>query len=77
LEAEFKKALACESGAQGILFDEKTKGRKFYDTVPLMLSNKIYSNLTIGCTEPNQVVRLNLLDNFFRFLADVCHFDYA
>jgi hypothetical protein len=24
-EAEFKKALACESGAQGVLFDEKTK----------------------------------------------------
>jgi hypothetical protein len=35
LEAEFKKALARESGAQGVLFDEKTKGRKSRDTVPL------------------------------------------
>jgi hypothetical protein len=24
-EAEFKKALACESGAKGVLFDEKTE----------------------------------------------------
>jgi hypothetical protein len=34
-EAEFKKALARESGAQGVLFDEKTEGRKSRDTVPL------------------------------------------
>jgi hypothetical protein len=34
-EAEFKKALARESGAQGVLFDEKTEGRKSPDTVPL------------------------------------------
>jgi hypothetical protein len=34
-EAEFKKALARDSGAQGVLFDEKTEGRKFRDTVPL------------------------------------------
>jgi hypothetical protein len=34
-EAEFKKALACESGPQGVLFDEKTEGRKSLDTVPL------------------------------------------
>jgi hypothetical protein len=27
-EAEFKKAIARESGAQGVLFDEKTEGRK-------------------------------------------------
>jgi hypothetical protein len=27
-EEEFKKALACESGAQGVLFDEKTRGSK-------------------------------------------------
>jgi hypothetical protein len=27
-EAEFKKALARESGAQGVLFDEKTRGSK-------------------------------------------------
>jgi hypothetical protein len=27
-EAEFKKALARESGAQGILFDEKNRGSK-------------------------------------------------
>jgi hypothetical protein len=26
-EAEFKKALARESGDQGVLFDEKTEGR--------------------------------------------------
>jgi hypothetical protein len=31
-EAEFKKALARESGAQGVLFDEKTEGRKSRDT---------------------------------------------
>jgi hypothetical protein len=43
-EAEFKKALARESGAQGVLFDEKN--RKSRDTVPLSaclihaLSNK-------------------------------------
>jgi hypothetical protein len=35
-EAEFKKALAPESGAMGVLFDEKkTEGRKSRDTVPL------------------------------------------
>jgi hypothetical protein len=36
-EAEFKKALVRESGAEGALFDEKkkTKGRKSRDTVPL------------------------------------------
>jgi hypothetical protein len=28
-EAEFKKALARESGAQGGLFDEKTEDRKY------------------------------------------------
>jgi hypothetical protein len=27
-EAEFKKALECESGAQGVLFDEKNRGSK-------------------------------------------------
>jgi hypothetical protein len=27
-EAEFKKALAHESGAQGVLFDEKNRGSK-------------------------------------------------
>jgi aspartate/tyrosine/aromatic aminotransferase len=27
-EAEFKKALARESGAQGVLFDEKSRGPK-------------------------------------------------
>jgi hypothetical protein len=27
-EAEFKKALARESGAQGVLFDEKNRGSK-------------------------------------------------
>jgi hypothetical protein len=34
-EAEFKKALARESGAQGVLFDEKTEGRQSRDSVPL------------------------------------------
>jgi hypothetical protein len=35
-EAEFKKALACESGAQGVLFDEKkTEVQKPRNTVPL------------------------------------------
>jgi hypothetical protein len=34
-EAEFKRALGRESGAQGVLFDEKTEGRKSRDTVPL------------------------------------------
>jgi hypothetical protein len=28
LEAEFKKASALESGAQGVLFDEKNQGLK-------------------------------------------------
>jgi hypothetical protein len=28
IEAEFKKALARESGAQGVLFDEKNRGSK-------------------------------------------------
>jgi hypothetical protein len=36
-EAEFKKALARESGAQGVLFDEKPEGRKSRDTVPLSI----------------------------------------
>jgi hypothetical protein len=34
-EEEFKKALAHELVAQGVLFDEKTKGRKSRDSVPL------------------------------------------
>jgi hypothetical protein len=34
-EAEFKKALAREKDAQGVLFDEKTEGQKSRDTVPL------------------------------------------
>jgi hypothetical protein len=38
-EAEFKKTLARESGAKGVLFDEKTEGRKSRDTVPLLLAN--------------------------------------
>jgi hypothetical protein len=31
----FKTALAHESGDQGALFAEKTKGRKYRETVPL------------------------------------------
>jgi hypothetical protein len=50
LEAELKKALARESGSQGVLFDEKTEGRKSQDTVPLssvlLLHN--YWNMLIG-----------------------------
>jgi hypothetical protein len=34
-EAEFIKALARESEAQRVLFDEKTEGRNSCDTVPL------------------------------------------
>jgi hypothetical protein len=34
-EAEFKKALALESGAQGYYLMKKTKGKKSRDTVPL------------------------------------------
>jgi hypothetical protein len=34
-EAEFKKDLARESGAQEVLFDEKTEGLKSRGTVPL------------------------------------------
>jgi hypothetical protein len=42
-EAEFKNALARESGAQGVLFDEKkTEGRKSRDTVPLNRKMKEY-----------------------------------
>jgi hypothetical protein len=35
-EAEFKKALARESGAQEVLLIKKTEGRKSRDTVPLI-----------------------------------------
>jgi hypothetical protein len=38
-----KKAFARESGALGVLFDEKTEGRKSRDTVPLnIISCSIY-----------------------------------
>jgi hypothetical protein len=40
-EAELEKALARESGAQRILFDEKTEGRKSRDTVPLRVFTTI------------------------------------
>jgi hypothetical protein len=40
-EAEFKKALARESGAQEVLFEEKNRGRKSCDTVPLIISSQI------------------------------------
>jgi hypothetical protein len=46
-EAEFKKALASESGAQGVLFDEKTEGRKSRDTVPLNIKMTIV--VAVGC----------------------------
>jgi hypothetical protein len=38
--AEFKKSLARESRTQGVLFDEKTEGRKSRDTVPLMKNSR-------------------------------------
>jgi hypothetical protein len=42
-EEEFKKALARESGAQEVLFDEKKpEGRKSRDTVPLTGSRLPY-----------------------------------
>jgi hypothetical protein len=34
-EAEFKNALARESRAQGVLFDEKNEGQKSHDTAHL------------------------------------------
>jgi hypothetical protein len=44
-EAEFKKALARKSGAQGVLFDEKkTKGRKSRDAVPLTKESPSYQS---------------------------------
>jgi hypothetical protein len=42
-EAEFKKALGRESGAQGRFFDEKIKGIKFRGTVPLNTRKRIQS----------------------------------
>jgi hypothetical protein len=36
-EAEIKKALACESGPQGVLFDEKTEGLKSRDSIFLSM----------------------------------------
>jgi hypothetical protein len=45
-EAICKKALTRESGAQAGLFDEKTRGRKSRDTVPLNLNPEMRSILT-------------------------------
>jgi hypothetical protein len=42
-EAEFKKVLGHESGAQGRFFDEKTEGIKFRYTVPLNTRKSIQS----------------------------------
>jgi hypothetical protein len=39
-EAEFNKALARESGAQRVLFDEKTEGRKSHDTTGIPLKGR-------------------------------------
>jgi hypothetical protein len=36
-----KKDLARESGAQGVLFDEKTDGQKFRGTVPLIATSDL------------------------------------
>jgi hypothetical protein len=38
-----------ESRAQGVLFDEKTGGRKSRDTVPLTLSQESVKYLTMMC----------------------------
>jgi hypothetical protein len=46
-EAEFKKALARESGAQGVLFDEKTEGRKSRDNVPLEAIKNLLSRILL------------------------------
>jgi hypothetical protein len=44
-EAEFKKAWARESGAQGVLFDKKKPdGQKSHDTVPLNYHQKNMEN---------------------------------
>jgi hypothetical protein len=45
-EAEFKKAVARESGAQGGSFDEKDVGRIFRDTVPSIAPPSPYFCLT-------------------------------
>jgi hypothetical protein len=37
IEAEFQKALACESRDQWVMFNKKTEGHKNCDTVPLTL----------------------------------------
>jgi hypothetical protein len=53
-EAEFKKALAHESGAQGVLFDEKkTEGRKSRDTVPLNKIRIRVHNCEKGSADPD------------------------
>jgi hypothetical protein len=45
-KAEFKKALTCQSGPQGVFFDEKTEGRKYHDTIPLkMIQLRNFDNL--------------------------------
>jgi hypothetical protein len=44
-EAICKKALTRESGAQVGLFDEKTRGRKSHDTVPLRLKYIGFGNI--------------------------------
>jgi hypothetical protein len=41
-EAKFKKALVLESGAQGVLFDEKNRLSKSRDTVPLIKDGTLF-----------------------------------
>jgi hypothetical protein len=38
IRSRIQKALSRESGAQGVLFNEKTEGRKSRDTVPLKVT---------------------------------------
>jgi hypothetical protein len=49
-EAEFKKTLTRESGAQMGLFDEKTQGRTSHDTVPLSLAWVVLYVCRVCCT---------------------------
>jgi hypothetical protein len=63
-EAEFKKALALELGAQGVLFDEKTEGRKSRDTVPLII-------LILAIFMYQQYLRAKSLFNFFYCLINL------
>jgi hypothetical protein len=42
-ESKFKTALAHESGDPGVPFNEKTKGQKSLETVPLNSYHNVYT----------------------------------